>query len=98
MTALVLRKEISYLALAMCILTDLSPEQALNRLCPPRLCPGTGDRLSVANEAGATMYEMRQRGMGYADIGRQFGMSRGAVYRRIQQYKKRLERDEARRC
>ena len=32
---LVLRKEISYLALALVILTDLSPEQALNRLCPP---------------------------------------------------------------
>lgn len=93
---LVLRKEISYLALALVILTDLSPEQALNRLCPPRLCPGIGDKLAAANEAGATMYEMRQRGMGYADIGRQFGITRGSVYRRIQQYKKRLERAKGR--
>ena len=89
MKALVLRKEISYMALAVCILTDLSPEEAFNRLYPPTWA----EKMAVSNALAVTIIEMRSQGMGYAEIGRQLGMGRGTVYRRIQQYRERLKRE-----
>ena len=94
-----LREDVCWLALGICIMhpTELSAAQAMDLLCPPRYCPGYNEKIIQADELARAFIALRTQGLGYAEIGRLYGSHRGTVYHKIQQYKQRLERDEARR-
>ena len=83
---LILRKEFCYSALALCILTNLTPEQAFERLDPPGAKPK--NRL-LTREDTEDMIEMRKT-MDYGQIAECYGISKSAVFSRIKRYNKKV--------
>ena len=92
-----LREDVCWLVLGVCILhpAELSAAQAMDLLCPPRYCPGYNEKIIQADELARAFIALRAQGLGYAEIGRLYGSHRGTVYRKIQQYQKRLAKRRA---
>lgn len=88
MDNLILRKEVSYLALAVCILTNLNPEEAFDRIAPDN----TQKKVRRLNKLKETekMIELRKQGVKYTDIANMFGITKDAVFRRLRRYKERM--------
>lgn len=79
-----------YIALAACILTDKSPEQAFKSLWRENIVPKSGRPVGPVTEDTIKMAQMRET-MTFKQVGEQFGITAGAVYRRIQRYNRMKE-------
>lgn len=80
MQSRVTRREICYLALAVCILTNLTPEQAFERVAPE-----SGGRVKHNDNDIIEMIKLKKT-MTYAQIGQIFNISANTVYRKIKKY------------
>jgi hypothetical protein len=81
----------NYIALAACILSDKSPDAAFRSVFGDRIDERSGRPVGPVNKDAARMIEM-YRTMTYEQVGREYGISAGAVFCRIKRYKERLER------
>ena len=85
MTNLTLRPEVAYMALAVCILTDLEPEEAFDRVSAPVTW---AQKVARNRERTEDMIKLKEQGFGYKEIAEMYGVTRGTVWNRIKQYKK----------
>ncbi|MTI84946.1 MAG: hypothetical protein FH756_13875 [Firmicutes bacterium] len=80
-----LREEVTWSALALCILLKYTPEQALERLCPEY--PVGGDVYTI--EDTQDMSRMKESGMTYSEVAKCYNIERTGVYRRIKKLQDR---------
>lgn len=78
---------LNYLALLTCILSELTPEQALRRFFPyMKNINYPAKRAAVKEQDTEEMIKLRET-MSYKQIGELFGISDATVYERIKKYK-----------
>ena len=81
-----------YIALMACILTDKSPEAAFRDMYREVAVPEarTGRPVGPVSPDTIKMAQMRKT-MTYKQVGKEFGITEGAVCRRIQRYNRMKE-------
>lgn len=82
--------EDNYLALAVCILTDLGPDEAFARVVPRTYT----EYLQQKQRETLEMIRLKNKGLTYNQIGERFEMKGNAVCKRIKRYQEGRARIE----
>jgi hypothetical protein len=83
----------SWIALAVCILTPKTIEQAFNDLVvDPRISP----RKQQKSTDTIDMVKLREKGLTYQAIGQIFGLKHDTVFKRIKRFKQKQGQGERR--
>ena len=85
-------RELNYIALAACIIGNISPDVALKSVLPEMRSNKSKTAAARTAIVGDTeeMIRMRSEGMTFEKVGEQFGVSAGSVCQRIRRYEMRM--------
>jgi len=91
MTGLIIREEVCWLALAVCILTEITPEESFQRIAPVGMTGGKNIRLT--EDVIREMVRLK-KSMSYEALGKYYGVSANTAYRNIKKYNERVKVDD----